>query len=149
MKLQKIDADTKMEIIISLAFGVPIKDIAIKYNITQNKIVNLRKNNYKIYNQVAKEFFIMDEIALLGLAPIYERAINIVKKRYKNKLIILNESDFLLQGHKVNLNDLIDIADNITQKDDLPPLASMPYIKNYYWSNQKTTKRSRKCKQNL
>ena len=49
MSLQKMDPDTKMEIIINMAWGTPLKIIAQKYNTTENKIVNLRKNNIHYY----------------------------------------------------------------------------------------------------
>ena len=57
MSLQKMDPDTKMEIIINMAWGTPLKIIAEKYKTTESKIVNLRKNNYKLYNTFFDQYY--------------------------------------------------------------------------------------------
>ena len=46
----KLDSEIKLEILIKLAFGIPIEDLMKEYDLTKAKIINLRKNNYKLYN---------------------------------------------------------------------------------------------------
>lgn len=146
MPLQKMDADTKMEVIINLAFGVPIKMIATKYDIAEYKIINLRKNNYKLYNQIAERFYIIDEVAVLGLSPLHERAVNVVKRAYGPRFQIVSEHSFTLDEIKMSISGVIKVADQVIARDEIPPLHEIPNIKNYYQSNRKMMKRSRKCK---
>lgn len=146
MPLQKMDADTKMEVIINLAFGVPIKMIATKYDIAEYKIINLRKNNYKLYNQIAERFYIIDEVAVLGLSPLHERAVNVVKRAYGPRFQIVSEHSFTLDETKMSISGVIKVADQVIARDEIPPLHEIPNIKNYYQSNRKMMKRSRKCK---
>ena len=137
MPLPKMDIDIKMEIIINLAFGVPIEMIAKTYNVSESKIINLRKNNYKLYNQISEQFYISDEIAILGLSVVYERALDIVKKQYKNKLEIINPNLFMLENKRLLITDIVEMADQINARDNIPPLNTIPKIKNYYHSNKK------------
>mgnify|MGYP003314946325 FL=1 len=146
MPLQKMDVDTKMEVIINLAFGVPIKMIATKYDIAEYKIVNLRKNNYKLYNQISESFYIVDEVAVLGLSPLYERAVNVVKRAYGKRFQIINEHNFALDGEKMSISKVLEVANTVIARDEIPPLQQIPNIKNYYQSNRKMMKRSRKCR---
>lgn len=149
MSLQKIDPDVKMEIIINMAWGTPIKDISKAYNIAEEKIINLRKNNYKLYNEILESFYIVDEVAILGLSPIHERAINTLKRKYKNKFTIIDKNNFLLNGKKIFINDIIVLVNEIIARDNIPPIGSFIGMKNYYQSNQKPIKRSKSCKQKL
>mgnify|MGYP004477664531 CR=1 FL=1 len=146
MPLQKMDADTKMEIIINLAFGTPLSEISKKYDIQENRIINLRKNNYKLYNQVSEEFYIIDEVAILGLPPLYERAVNIVKRRHKDKFQIISNNFFKLDNKSMFIDEVMEIANEIIAKDEIPPLQSIPNIKNNYASNKKQIKRTRTCR---
>ena len=45
----KLDSETKIELLIKMAFGIPIEDLAVEYDLTPPKIINLRKNNYIKY----------------------------------------------------------------------------------------------------
>ena len=45
-----LDPETKVELLIKLAFGIPFELLTKEYSLSKNKIVNLRKNNYKLYN---------------------------------------------------------------------------------------------------
>ena len=145
MPLQRMDPDIKMEIIINMAWGTSIKDISEKYNISEKKIVNLRKNNYKLYNQIAEEFYIPDHIAVLGLPPIFERAVHIVEKTYSKRFKILNEHTFMFDNDKLTISEVIDIADKIIAKDEIPLLSESNNIKNHYME-MKNNKRGNKCK---
>lgn len=146
MPLQKMDVDTKMEVIINLAFGVPIKMIATRYNIAEYKIINLRKNNYKLYNQILESFYITDEVAVLGLSPLHERAVNVVKRAYGQRFQIISEHSFCLDGVKMSVGGVIKVANSVIARDEIPPLHEIPNIRNYYQSNRKMMRRSRKCK---
>ena len=45
-----LDPETKVELLIKLAFGIPIELLTAEYKLSKSKIINLRKNNYKLYN---------------------------------------------------------------------------------------------------
>lgn len=145
MPLQRMDPDIKMEIIINMAWGTSIKDISEKYNISEKKIINLRKNNYKLYNQIAEEFYIPDHIAVLGLPPIFERAVHIVEKTYPKKFKILTEHAFKYNNEKITITEVVDIADQIIAKDNIPPLSESKNIRNHYMEII-NNKRGNKCK---
>lgn len=132
MSLQKMDPDTKMEIIINMAWGTPLKVIAQKYKTTESKIVNLRKNNYKLYNQISEGFYIVDEVAVLGLCPMHERAVNIIKNKYKARFKILDKNNYLLDGSSILMDKIIELADSIIALDDIPPLSESKWLRNFY-----------------
>lgn len=132
MSLQKMDPDTKMEIIINMAWGTPLKVIAQKYKTTESKIVNLRKNNYKLYNQISEGFYIVDEVAILGLCPIHERAVNVIKNKYKARFKILDKNNYLLDGSSILMDKIIELADSIIALDDIPPLNESKWLRNFY-----------------
>lgn len=137
MSLQKMDPDTKMEIIINMAWGTPLKTIAQKYKTTESKIVNLRKNNYKLYNQIAEEFYIVDEVAVLGLCPMHERAVNVLKNRYKARFRIIDKNNYLLDGSSILIDEIIKLADSIIALDDIPSLTESKWLKNFYKESKK------------
>ena len=129
----KLDSEIKLEILIKLAFGINIEELMEEYNLTKAKIINLRKNNYKLYNEFFDYWKIDKEVAVLELSPKYERALSIAKKHYKNNLIIKSIDEIYLKGKKCSSSEFIDIADNILQKDNIRCFKEMPiYIKNYY-----------------
>ena len=129
----KLDSEIKLEILIKLAFGISIEELMEEYNLTKAKIVNLRKNNYKLYNEFFDYWKIDKEVAVLELSPKYERALSIAKKHYKNNLIIKSIDEIYLKGKKCSSSEFIDIADNILQKDNIRCFKEMPiYIKNHY-----------------
>ena len=94
-----LDPETKVELLIKLAFGISFELLTKEYSLSKNKIVNLRKNNYKLYNSFFEHWKIEKEIAILGLCPKHERALNIVKKFYKNKIEIKSEYQILYKGN--------------------------------------------------
>lgn len=129
----KLDSEIKLEILIKLAFGIGIEDLMKEYNLTNAKIVNLRKNNYKLYNEFFDYWKIDKEVAVLDLSPKYERALSIMKKHYKDKVVIKSSDEIYLKGKKCSSSDLIDIADSILKKDNIRCFKEMPiYIKNHY-----------------
>jgi hypothetical protein len=129
----KLDSEIKLEILIKLAFGIGIEDLMEEYNLTNAKIVNLRKNNYKLYNEFFDYWKIDKEVAVLELSPKYERALSIMKKHYKDKLVIKSSDEIYLKGKQCSSSDLIDIADSILKKDNIRCFKEMPiYIKNHY-----------------
>ena len=129
----KLDSEIKLEILIKLAFGINIEELMEEYNLTKAKIINLRKNNYKLYNEFFDYQKIDKEVAVLELSPKYERALSIAKKHYKNNLIIKSIDEIYLKGKKCSSSEFIDIADNILQKDNIRCFKEMPiYIKNHY-----------------
>lgn len=129
----KLDSEIKLEILIKLAFGISIEELMKEYNLTRAKIVNLRKNNYKLYNEFFDYWKIDKEVAVLELSPKYERALSIAKKHYKDNLIIKSIDEIYLKGKKCSSSEFIDIADNILKKDNIRCFKEMPiYIKNHY-----------------
>lgn len=127
-----LDPETKVELLIKLAFGIPFELLTKEYNLSKNKIVNLRKNNYKLYNSFFEHWKIEKEIAVLGLCPKHERALNIVKKFYKNKIEIISEHKILYKGANVSMSEIIDMADEILQKDNICCFKELTTIKNFY-----------------
>ena len=129
----KLDSEIKLEILIKLAFGISIEELMKEYNLTKAKIINLRKNNYKLYNEFFDYWKIDKEVAVLELSPKYERALSIAKKHYKDNLVIKSIDEIYLKGKKCSSSEFIDIADNILQKDNIRCFKEMPiYIKNHY-----------------
>lgn len=129
----KLDSEIKLEILIKLAFGIGIDDLADEYKLTKAKIVNLRKNNYKLYNEFFDYWKIDKDVAVLDLCPKYERALSIIKKHCVNKVRIESADEIYVKGKKCSLYDLLDIADEILQKDNIRCFKEMPmYIKNHY-----------------
>lgn len=127
-----LEQEEKIELLIKLAFQIPIEDLAKQYHLSKNKIINLRKNNYKLYNSFFNYWKIDKEIAVLGLPPKHERALNIVKKFYKNKVIIESNGSILYNGNKYTFHEIIEMADIILQKDDIFGFKEMQNIKNFY-----------------
>jgi hypothetical protein len=129
----KLDIETKMELLIKLAFGIPMQDLMNEYDLTKTKIINLRKNNYVLYNDFVNHWKIIDEVAVLGLTPKLERALSIVKKFYKQKIVILSESSIFYNGKPCTTDDIVNLADEILKKDNITNFKTLPwYIKNYY-----------------
>lgn len=127
-----LDPEIKVELLIKLAFGIPFDLLTKEYNLSKNKIVNLRKNNYKLYNSFFEHWKIEKEIAILGLCPKHERALNVVKKFYKNKIEIVSEHKILYKGNYVSMSEIIDMADTILQKDNIYCFKELTNIKNFY-----------------
>lgn len=138
------DADVKMEILIRLAFGYSYENVAEAYGYPVNTIINLRKNNYKVYNSIVDQFRIIREVAECGLPPVPERAVNIVKKFYNKRFQILTECTFLFDGEPITLLKVIDLANQIIALDSLPPLDKKVIVRNYYWYEPKTKGRKKK-----
>lgn len=129
----KIDPEIKAELLIKLAFGIPIEKLVEEFNLSKVKIINLRKNNYIRYNEFFDHWRIDKEVAVLGLAPKYERALSIVKKFYKNKIRILEDRSILYKEKYCSLENLVDLADEILKKDGIEDFKSMPiFMKNFY-----------------
>ena len=129
----KIDPEVKLELLIKLAFGIPIEELAIEFDLTKVKIINLRKNNYLKYNEFFEHWRIDKEIAVLGFAPKYERAASIIKKFYKNKVKITPGNELIVKDKLCTLEDLVNIADYILQKDGIMNFKEMPiFMKNHY-----------------
>lgn len=130
---QKLDPEIKIELLIKLAFGIPIKQLADEYELTVEKIINLRKNNYIQYNQFFDYWRIDKSVAVLGLTPKYERALSIVKKFYKSKIIIYETGSILYNNQVYTLDGVVELADKILQKDNILNFKDFPtYIKNHY-----------------
>jgi len=129
----KLDPEVKVELLIKLAFGISIDDLAKEYNLTRAKIINLRKNNYLMYNNFFNYWKIDKEVAVLGLVPKFERALSVVKKFYKNKIKISEQGVITYMGKSCDLNEILEMADIILKKDDINNFKEMPtYIKNNY-----------------
>jgi len=127
-----LEPETKVELLIKLAFGIPFDLLTAEYGLSKNKIINLRKNNYKLYNTFFEHWKIDKQIAILGLTPKYERALNIVKKFYKDKVTIISEYKILFKGESKGLNDIVDMADEILRKDNICCFKELTDIKNFY-----------------
>ncbi len=127
-----LDPEIKVELLIKLAFGISLEDLSKEYNLSKNKIINLRKNNYKLYNTFFDYWRIEKEIAILGLSPKHERALNIVKKFYKNKIEIKSGYKVFYKGEAKTIDNIIEMADEILQKDNIFGFKELKDIKNYY-----------------
>lgn len=127
-----LEPEIKIELLIKLAFQIPLEDLTAEYNISKNKIINLRKNNYKLYNKFFDYWKIDKQVSLLGLSPKYERALSIVKKFYKNKVFIESSNKILVKGEKYSLDEIIDLADIILKKDNIQCFKQMTVIHNFY-----------------
>lgn len=129
----KLDPEIKVELLIKLAFGIPLEDLSVEYDLTPEKIINLRKNNYIIYNQFFDHWRIDKSVAVLGLTPKYERAVSIVKKFYKTKVVIKDSGSILYNNKEYTLDEIINLADEILKKDNINNFKDLPaYIKNHY-----------------
>lgn len=127
-----LDPEIKMELLIKLAFGIPIDMLTKEYGLSKNKIINLRKNNYKMYNSFFEHWKIEKEIAVLGLCPRHERALNIVRKFYKNKIEIKSSNKILYKNEVKTIEEIIDMADEILKKDNIYCFKELKDIKNFY-----------------
>ena len=127
-----LDPEIKVELLIKLAFGISLEDLSKEYNLSKHKIINLRKNNYKLYNTFFDYWRIEKEIAILGLSPKHERALNIVKKFYKNKIDIKSGYKVFYKGEAKTIDNIIEMADEILQKDNIFGFKELKDIKNYY-----------------
>jgi hypothetical protein len=129
----KLDPEVKVELLIKLAFGISIEDLAKEYDLTRAKIINLRKNNYLMYNDFLEHWKIDKDVAVLGLVPKYERALSIVKKFYKAKIKIISVSNILFNNCPCSINQIVDMADEILKKDDINNFKTMSInMKNNY-----------------
>lgn len=129
----KLDSETKIELLIKLAFGLSIEDLEKEYGLSKAKIINLRKNNYVKYNEFFEYWRIDKEVAVLGLTPKYERALDVVKKFYKNKVVIKNEDEIFCKGKYCTLEDILNMADKILAKDNILNFKNFDVnIKNFY-----------------
>ena len=129
----KLDSEIKMELLIKLAFGLSVDDLAKEYNLTTIKIINLRKNNYLKYNEFFEYWKIDKEVALLGLPAKFERALSIVKKFYKNRVVIKSAEDIYFDNKFCTFLDIIDIADKVLQLDNITNFKDPKlFIKNHY-----------------
>ena len=115
----KLDPETKLELLIKMAFGISIDELAKEYDLTRPKIINLRKNNYLKYNEFFEHWKIDKEIAVLGLSPKHERAASIVKKFYKSKITISSDGSIFYKNELCNMEKLVDMADSILRLDNI------------------------------
>jgi len=128
-----LDPEIKLELLIKLAFQIPTEWLAKEYGLSKNKIINLRKNNYKIYNEFFDHWKIDKSVAILGLSPKYERALSVVKKFYKDKIEIESSSSIRYKGKLIGMHEILDLADLVLQKDNIYCLRELSAdIKNYY-----------------
>lgn len=129
----KLDPEIKVELLIKLAFGISIEDLAKEYNLTRAKIINLRKNNYLMYNEFFNYWKIDKDVAMLGLAPKLERALSITKKFYKDKIKIDQQGIIYYKDKPCSITEIVDMADIILKKDDINNFKDMSInIKNNY-----------------
>ena len=129
----KLDPEIKVELLIKLAFGISIEDLAKEYNLTRAKIINLRKNNYLMYNEFFNYWKIDKDVAMLGLAPKLERALSITKKFYKDKIKIDQYGTIYYKDKPCSITEIVDMADIILKKDDINNFKDMSInIKNNY-----------------
>lgn len=129
----KLDPETKIELLIKMAFGISLDELAIEYELTKPKIINLRKNNYLKYNEFFEYWKIDKEIAVLGLSPKHERAASIVKKFYKSKITISKDGSIFYKNELCNMEKLIDMADSILKLDNITGFKkTTKLIKNNY-----------------
>lgn len=115
----KLDPETKIELLIKLAFGIPLEELALEYDLTKPKIINLRKNNYLKYNEFFEHWKIDKEVAILGLCPKHERAVSIVKKFYKAKIKIDKDGSIYYKNQRCSIDKIIDMADSILRLDNI------------------------------
>ena len=129
-----LEPERKIELLIKLAFGIRIEELIQEYGLSRQKITNLRKNNYRTYNQYVEHWKITKEVAVLGLPPKYERAVNVIKKFYKNQAVIDEFREaIVVKGKIYGFTNCLDLADSILQKDGITTFKLLPlYIKNYY-----------------
>lgn len=127
-----LEPEAKVELLIKLAFQIPIEWLTAEYGLSKNKIINLRKNNYKLYNTFFDHWKIDKSVAVLGLSPKHERALSIVKKFYKQHIEIKSSREILYNGKKCTLNEIVDMADKILQKDEIYCFKQMTIFKNSY-----------------
>ena len=127
-----LDPEIKLELLIKLAFGIPIEMLTKEYGLSKNKIINLRKNNYKLYNSFFEHWKIEKELAILGLCPKHERALNIVRKFYKNKIEIKPNNKILYKNEVKTIEEIIDMADEILRKDNICCFKELTDIRNFY-----------------
>ncbi|MBR2240071.1 MAG: hypothetical protein IKO49_03905 [Bacilli bacterium] len=129
----KLDPETKIELLIKLAFGIPMNDLIEEYQLSSAKIINLRKNNYLKYNEFFEYWKIDKEVAILGLTPKYERALSVVKKFYKSKIKINSINSILYEDKLCTMDEILNMADYILQKDYIFNFKNATYfIKNHY-----------------
>jgi hypothetical protein len=129
----KLDSEIKTELLIKLAFGISIEDLAKEYSLTRDKIVNLRKNNYLRYNEFFNHWKIDKEVAALGLSPKLERALSVIKKFYKDKIVINSPEEIYFKDKRCYYTDVMKLADDVLRKDNITCFLTMPaFIKNYY-----------------
>jgi len=129
----KLDPETKMELLIKLAFGIPYELLEAEYDMTKAKIINLRKNNYVKYNEFFDYWRIDKEVANLGLTPKNERALSVIKKFYKDKVRIVSSDEIYFNNKFCSFIDIINLADQVLQKDNIYCFKQLSvYMKNYY-----------------
>ncbi len=128
-----LDPEIKLELLIKLAFGIPVELLAEEYNLTAAKIVNLRKNNYTKYNEFFEYWKIDKEVASLGFTPKYERGLSVIKKFYKNSIEIISPDEIYFKNKLITFTDILTIADKILKKDNINDFLTSTYLlKNYY-----------------
>lgn len=115
----KLDPELKVELLIKLAFGISIDKLAEEYDLSRPKIINLRKNNYLLYNEFYEHWRIDEQVAALGLAPKQERAVSILKKFYKKKITINEVGSIYYNNRPCDLNTAMKMADEILRKDNI------------------------------
>lgn len=129
----KLDPETKIELLIKLAFGIPLEELALEYDLTKPKIINLRKNNYLKYNEFFEHWKIDKDVAILGLCPKHERAVSIVKKFYKTKIQINKDGSIYYKNKLCSMDKIIEMADSILKLDNIFGFKeSTKLIKNNY-----------------
>lgn len=138
------DNDDKNSLLIKIAYNISLDELEKEFGITKKQIINIRKNNYKTYNTFVEHFTILDEIASLGFSPTFEFALNICKKAYKDKFKILGLHSFMFKGESLNMEGVMDLANSILARDELPPISSKRIIINKYYVPK--VKRCRKTK---
>ena len=119
MVKQKMDPETKLELLIKLSFGIPLEMLTEEYDLTKAKIINLRKNNYLLYNEFFDHWRIDKTVAVLGLTPKYERAVSILKKFYKTKITIDELGSIYYKGKRCTANEVMLMTDEILKKDNI------------------------------
>lgn len=115
-KASLLTDDLRDQLLKELAFGIPISDLAVKYDLKPMQIEYQRGNNSQLYNFYMDFFCIKDEILDWETSDTFRFVLNLLY----NKITPNGYRHYLYKGKSYTAYDLIPEANKVLEREGLP-----------------------------
>lgn len=132
-KASLLTEDQRDQLLKEMAFGIPITELSVKYNLKPIQIEYQRGNNSKLYNMYVDFFCVKDEILDWETGDTFRFVLNLLYDKVKPH----GYRRYLYKGKEYTAYDLIPEANKLLAREGLPLIEMGKPVRVRY-----TTKRS-------